>query len=276
MTDSLIKVDDDNLKKIQLEVLSSVASFCVTHDINYWLDFGTLIGAIRHKGYIPWDDDIDISMSREDYIKFTRFFNNENTRYRFMCYDIDRTWPYPFGKVLDTETVLYEPDESGYKLSINIDVFPYDEAPNSNSAKKLCKKSGRYCLFQTAKLHKGRAKGNVFRRMAVACLKVIAKLFPRDYFIKRIDRNAKKYYNCDTEYLGYICDNTKPFVFDKKIFADFIEAEFEGKAFKIPRNYDEVLHKEFGDYMQFPPASEQVSHHKFKAYIKDFNTEKGE
>ena len=79
----------DELRKIQIEILDVVVKFCDDHEINYWLDCGTLIGAIRHKGYIPWDDDIDIGMLRPDYEKFMKLFNEENTRYKFMCYELD-------------------------------------------------------------------------------------------------------------------------------------------------------------------------------------------
>ena len=100
----------DELRKIQIEILDVVSKFCDDHEINYWLDGGTLIGAVRHKGYIPWDDDIDLGMLRPDYDKFMRLFNEHNTRYKFHCIENDPKFYVPFGKVLDTETILYEPD----------------------------------------------------------------------------------------------------------------------------------------------------------------------
>lgn len=269
MNDNLIEVNDKKLREIQLEILSAVASFCESHHINYWLDFGTLIGAVRHKGYIPWDDDVDLGMMREDYIKFIELFNQENTRYKFMCYEIDKSFPYPFGKVLDTETVLYEPDERGHKLSINIDIFPYDNIPDAKTAKKLYKKRDRYSLFQVAKIHKGKAQGNFVRRFFVACLKLFVKIFPRDYFVKKIIKNAKKYSDCNTAFVGDLTGSLTNFTCDKSVFDCFLETEFEGKMFKIPRGYDELLRMVYGDYMQFPPESQRVSHHRFKAYIKE-------
>ena len=93
------EIDIDELKKIQLNILEYIDKFCKENNINYWIDCGTLLGAVRHKGYIPWDDDIDIGMLREDYIKFMNSFNNNNdSNYKFHCYELDKNWYYPYGK----------------------------------------------------------------------------------------------------------------------------------------------------------------------------------
>ena len=116
-------IDVYELKRIQLEILDNVMKFCDENDINCWLNGGTLLGAIRHKGYIPWDDDIDLGMLRKDYEKFRQLFNVNNTRYKLVCFDDDTEFLYPFGKVIDTSTILYEPDENGIKLAVNIDIL---------------------------------------------------------------------------------------------------------------------------------------------------------
>ena len=112
--------------------LKETEDFCRENNINYWLDSGTLLGAIRHGGYIPWDDDIDIGMLRPDYDRFLAMFNKFNKQYQVFSVENDINFPYPFGKVLDTHTVLYEPNEQGVKLSINIDIFVYDNAPEDD------------------------------------------------------------------------------------------------------------------------------------------------
>lgn len=108
----------DELKDRQIAILDVVDAFCRENNINYWLDSGTLLGAIRHGGYIPWDDDIDIGMLRPDYDRFLAMFNKLNKQYQVFSVENDINFPYPFGKVLDTHTVLYEPNEQGVKLSI--------------------------------------------------------------------------------------------------------------------------------------------------------------
>lgn len=260
------KLTTEELKDIQLEILDAVTGFCEKHGITYWLDFGTLIGAVRHKGYIPWDDDIDISMLREDYDKFMQLFNAENERYKFCSYETDKTFLCAFGKVLDTHTVLYEPDKTGNKLCVNIDIFPYDNVPDSKQAKKLYKKRDKYNILVTAQRHRGRAKGNLVRRFAAWAIKVFVKIFRKDSFIKKIVRNAKKFSAVQTEFVGDFMGSLTYFACDKALLKEFIDGDFEGRTYKIPKEYDKLLTMVYGDYMTPPPEAERVSHHKFEAY----------
>ena len=133
----------EELKQYQLGILKVVAEYCEGNEIKYWLDCGTLLGAVRHKGYIPWDDDIDIGMLREDYDKFIYSFNSSNERYKVYSIENNPDFYFPHAKVLDTDTVLYEPDENGLKLNINIDIFIYDNAPDDERlTKRMFKKKG--------------------------------------------------------------------------------------------------------------------------------------
>ena len=127
----------EEVKARQIQIYKTVASFCEQHNISYWIDSGSLIGTIRHKGYIPWDDDIDIGMLRPDFERMKREFNLFNDRYRFTCIDIDESSFTAYGKVLDTNTILYEPDENGYRSCINVDIFVYDNAPDNAIALKM-------------------------------------------------------------------------------------------------------------------------------------------
>lgn len=268
MCENFKQIDVNELKQIQLEILKAVAKFCEKNGINYWLDSGTLIGAVRHKGYIPWDDDIDIAMLRPDYDKFMQLFNSCNDRYKFYCYENNNEFYYPFGKVLDTNTVLYEPDKFGNKIAINIDVFVYDNAPSDpKSYKKMYKKRDKYNILEVAYKHRGKAKGGLFRRMCVGMLKLFAKMFPRDYFVKNIVKNAKTYSLESTEYVGDFTGCMTHFICNKEVFSEFIDGEFEGHTYKIPKKYDELLRLVYGNYMELPPENERKSHHRFEAYV---------
>lgn len=261
------QIEIEELKKIQLEILRHVAEFCDSHNIKYRLDFGTLIGCVRHKGYIPWDDDIDIGMLRKDYDTFMELFNKENTRYQFKSYENDKQFYFAFGKVLDTTTILYEPDETGLKLNVNIDVFPYDNV-NPKKIKKLLRVRDRCNICEVAKRRHGKPNGNIFRRFAVYILQFCVKFFKRDMFVKKIVKNAATYRNIETGYVADLSGNVTNFVCKKETFENLIEGEFEGYKFHIPKHYDELLRLIYGDYMQLPPENSRFSTHVFKAYLK--------
>ena len=97
----------EEIKKNEKEILDVVAKFCDERKIKYWIDCGTLLGAIRHKGFIPWDDDIDLGMLRPDYDRFMKEFNGYNSRYEFHCFENDSNWIRAFGRVVDTETITH-------------------------------------------------------------------------------------------------------------------------------------------------------------------------
>lgn len=118
------EVTEQGLKKTQLDILNTVATFCEKENINYVLFYGTLLGAVRHHGFIPWDDDVDIAMPREDYKRFMDSFPMD--KYLCLCNEKDRTFPYSYGKVNRLDTKLIEVSNLIYDLGINIDIFPID------------------------------------------------------------------------------------------------------------------------------------------------------
>lgn len=263
------RVYDSELKRIQLDILDNVAEFCEKNGIKYWLDSGTLIGAIRHKGYIPWDDDIDIGMLRPDFDKFMALFNESNDKYKSYCIDNNPEFYYAHGKVLDTDTVLYEPDKNGLKLCINIDIFVYDNTPDERICNKMYNIRDRYRGLHILRVFdKGTPRGGVLRKMAIRIGRVAVKMFPKNYFITKMSENSKRYSKIDTQYVGNFTAFSR-MICDKSVFASFIKGEFEGKEYMIPVGYDKWLRSFYGDYMQLPPEEKRVSHHKFEAYVKD-------
>ena len=272
------KIKIDELKKIEVEILNYVDKFCKDNNIKYWLDSGTLIGAVRHKGFIAWDDDIDIGMLREDYDKFVKIFNNENSKYKLFSPEIDNKWYFPYAKVVDTSTVLFEPNEEvGIKYSIFIDVFAFDKVPNdSKKREKLYKKRDFYkkmSVFQQfnnstitdKKLHK-------FLRNIVH---LITNVLPKGFFNRKVIQNAKKYNSSDSQIVGCLVGITKKTA-PKEYLSKFTEISFEGNKYSVPYKYDEWLKCFYGNYMILPPKSEQVTHHKFVAYHCDIKNKESE
>ena len=261
----------EELKKIQIDILDYVDDFCKKNGINYWLDCGTLLGAIRHKGYIPWDDDIDIGMLRPDYEKFIELFNHNNdSDFSFICYENDKDWVFPFGKVLNNNTVFFEPDEKhGIKSSVYIDVFPYDNAPeDKKKINRIFKKRNLYAkltkLQRFSCFYIERKNKYNFIRYP---FHIMMQIFPKDFFVKKGVELSKKYMNIQTNLVGNFTSLSKQYC-EKDVFSSFVDVEFEGKKYPAPVGYDKWLKSFYGDYMKLPPKEKQISHHRYEAYYK--------
>lgn len=257
----------EELKKIQLGILSEVHRFCKENNIAYWLTAGTLLGAVRHKGFIPWDDDIDIGMTRPNYDMFRQLFNSKQEGcYRFCCPEDDKDYSYQMGKVFDTRTILYEPNKKyGYKISVYIDVFVYDNLPDDDTQiSRLYQKRDRLKHIRT--LQKAREhKGGKVRSACLDLLRVGLQIIPGHLLAYRIATNGKQYRGAGAEYYGDLVGAYRVKI-DRKIVDTLSELAFEGKMYCVPSDYDRWLSIFFGDYMKLPPAEKRVSEHTFEAY----------
>ncbi len=259
----------EEMKQIQIHILDAVTEYCKANNINYWLDSGTLLGAIRHKGYIPWDDDIDLGMLREDYDRFIKSFNDSSDKYKVNSVEIDPLCPFPFAKVMDVDTILYEPDEKdGVKYSVSIDIFVYDNAPDDEAMVREMFARRDYCQRKQS-LQSGtiRNLGPLHKRLAKHFLFYILKLVPQNYYCRKLIENSRRYVDLSCNKVGNFTSVSKV-VADKELFSSFVEVEFEGKKYNAPVGYDEWLRLFYGNYMQLPPVEKRVSHHQFIAYHK--------
>ena len=266
------RIDTEELKKLQVDILDSFDAFCKKNSINYWLDYGTLLGAIRHKGFIPWDDDIDIAMLRKDYEKAAERFNEQSDgRYHFQTPSNDRATCYPFGKLTDTSTVLFEYGETGIETGVYIDVFVYDNSPEDTKATagifKMRDTLGRIRRLQLPM----RKELGGMKRLAYQMGSAVLKLVPRGTVNRALDRNARRFEKTDTKKVSSFADPYDPtyFCVEKSVFQDLIEVEFEGKRYPAPRKYDYWLSVLYGNYMELPPIEKRVSQHSFEAFYKD-------
>ena len=262
------EIDLSELKKIQIDILDCVVDYCEKNNINYFLACGTLLGSIRHGGYIPWDDDIDICMPRKDYNLFLNTFNSFHSRYK--CYSIENNKSFytPYAKVLDLKTILCEEGQAGAEGSINIDIFVYDNAPDDDRAvEKMFKKRDNYRTLSNCRRENNFSSYPFLKRMLLNIIHLLLLIFPKHYFIRKLSNNSKRYTNITTKRVGNFLSYSKR-VFDRHIFDSFEYGMFEGKKYRIPIGYDEYLAIFYGNYMEFPPESKRVSHHVFKAYWK--------
>lgn len=261
------KMTDSEMKQCLINNLLYFDQFCRKHNIYYVLGYGSLIGAVRHNGMIPWDDDIDILMFRSDYDKLKSLFNSYSTNnYKFIDYTFDSSYPLPFGKIVDTNTVIEE-EQFSYKITdygLYIDVFPLDKIPYE-SRNKILKKISMYQKIIAFPYYKDKI---FFKRLFKKSFAIFHLLFGLKNIIVKYDMMCQKYNN-DTTIDEYIVN--WPAYKGKEIYkySDLINGKtvkFDGINVNIPKNYDAILSKTYGDYMKIPKESDRKSRHNTKAY----------
>lgn len=261
-------------KKIQLEILSYFADFCDKNGLKYYLAYGTLLGAVRHKGFIPWDDDIDICMPMSDYEQAIKLFNSVSHQSNYeLIPPTDPIARHPYVKIIDKRTVKFETPVS-YKhghLGVDIDIFYMDGEPEDEEEFKVwCSKFTQTVRKYTNKVLK------IWHSSPKTTLKVmLLKLqspHSRDYYFEKSQALHKPYSYENSKYVGYVCgafqDNFRN-RFEKEWFSESVKLEFEGRLFNAPIDYHKVLTTLYGDYMTPPPAAAQITHHSSDSFWKD-------
>ena len=252
--------DIAELREIQLSILQHVHDFCTAHDITYFLSSGTLLGAVRHGGYIPWDDDIDIYMPRDSYERFLQEFTQQGDYMLFAPHTI-RHYYYTFAKVVDTRTLMVEDETQGYEIGVYIDVFPIDYVPDDMALRKHI--FDRKRLLYKIRRCKISHTNPLYSRTAYLCYKYLP--VSRGY----IDHLISKLI-IGKEPTATVCNMTEagPGIggcFPAEAIAQSVDIEFEGRTFKTMAGYKTYLERTYGDYMTLPPVEKRVRHH-FEAY----------
>ncbi|MBE6063506.1 MAG: LicD family protein [Clostridium butyricum] len=263
--------EDMSLKEAQLmmaDILEAIHNICEKHNIKYFLDAGTLLGAVRHQGFIPWDDDADIGMLREDYNKFIEVCKKELPKNLFLqTFETDKyydVFPVPC-KIRYNGTILFERElKDNYKMhnGVYVDIIPYDSLPKSKFVYKIQRVISFNILKSLKRISNMPDKLSFKNLFTYSFYKIVALTFPYkrrkkffDFLIKWNDVNS--------EYMGYGVDTFWfEYIYKKEYFFDLIKLNFEGKQFYAPRNYDAVLTQLYGDYMKLPPENERVWHSK--------------
>ena len=260
----------DEIKEIELSVLRHFDAFCREHNIKYFLSNGTLLGAVKYEGFIPWDDDIDVLLPRKDYDRLMEIYPKEGN-FKLLSYERDPNSVFPFAKLYDTSTVIKNQTRlKDYIYGVHIDIFPLDvlgddfvlAAKTAKKSKRLTQKLSFSVSYYT--------KGRSFLR---TCIKALCITFVslRGYkaykrkFLKQM-KNVPK--NEEGKFVGCILWSIrgKKEIFPAEIFADTVELNFEGESYPAPVGYDAYLRQLYGNYEQDPPLEKQKSHHRFAAY----------
>jgi len=261
-------IPQSEIKGMMVDILADIHDFCQKNNLRYYMAFGTLLGAVRHKGFIPWDDDIDIWLPRPDYDRFLKEYKSDY--FEAIWAGNYPGYPLDFAKVHDTRTRLVEEGGDG-NWGVFVDVFPLDGAPDEKTWKQTLKRVAlvRH-LVANQRFTRNLAfskKAGMKKNLSILAGKIAHPFLSMKKLLLWEDRAMKKNAFEDCSHVCDYTDLTAQF-FEKEIFAESVPLEFEGRRFLAPVLYDKCLTMLFGDYMTPPPPEKQVSYHGSKAYWK--------
>lgn len=246
------------LKAVELEILKEFLRVCEILNLNFYVLGGTLLGSVRHKGFIPWDDDIDIGIPREDYEKFISFGQAHLPENLFIqTFVTDLNYPANFAKIRNSNTTFVETSVRNCDMNhgIYIDIFPLDYYPDRNvfgfELKKLLLTLRISTVFTKTKM---KLKTRIVRGIACVLYPSHKKaLEKREKLFKSVKRSNLIVNNCGAW--------GKKEIVPAEWYAEGCALEFEGLTVKGPKEYDKWLTQVYGAYMQFPPEEKRVAHH---------------
>lgn len=262
----------NEIKQIELNILEKFHNFCNENNLRYYLAYGTLLGAIRHKGFIPWDDDIDVVMPRPDYEKFINLTAEKgiSEMYNTVLYkNCKNKSIYPFAKVIDSTTLVYEHGKSKKDISgIWIDVFPLDGYPEDKNIglmlfERNMKLRHMQDIITTSPFSK---KQNLIKKIVKSVIRVFLKIYGLNRILDKMDETVQTYdFESSKLCSDILWGESSIAVFDKSKLEPYELVDFEGKKFRMPCCWKDFLELNYGDYMQLPPENQRITHG-FEAY----------
>lgn len=241
-----------------LNILLALDKVSREHGLRYSISFGTMLGAVRHGGFIPWDDDLDISMPRPDYEVLIAHSSEWLPKpYEFVCAENDPTYPLPFGKIQDASTTLIERRHLYYLGGVYIDVFPEDGYPDSAIGRRMQRLRYDYLKKVLYFIHRDPYRHG---HGPASWLPLLARRFYTMDGVQRRLRRVMTRYSYDDSRLA--CSYTESYdkISDKKLLATYAPYTFEGHTVQGVADYDRYLSLYYGDYMTLPPEDRRVQH----------------
>lgn len=266
--DGYRRLSEEEIKEVELGVMDYIHNLCQKENINYSLAYGTLLGAVRHKGYIPWDDDVDISLKRDEYDKLYQAVLRDNDPiYKVVSWENDARYPYPFYRVYDARTV-YENNyiENDIDLGICVDVFPFDYYADVNKEMAKLDTYRRLSVYTLYGIHsKNAGLKNIIRYLLVLVFR-LTRVRTWNKKMNDLSMQAK-----DNDSIDYLMENKKTSTkFEKTLLDKVMDSPFEDRTYKIPEAFHQILSAIYGDdFMEIPPVEKRVKHDDFVAYIKE-------
>ena len=256
------------LQKCQLEILDILTQTLDKNGFTYWLAYGTVIGAVRHKGFIPWDDDIDICMPIDEYDRFAEIANDILPQgYFYQDKNTDKEYPYTFAKIRKDNTLFVQKPVAKYNMhhGVYVDIFPMIGVPDEKIKQKILLKKllylGKIAIAPTFQYSETTQKGK--KKYMAKVLMILHSFIGEKILNKEIMKLSHKY-DCKKSHSWIEPLGGETYVINKNVFNDekgFTMMIFEDKEYKCPERTDEYLKKIYGDYMQLPQEDKRISHH---------------
>ena len=243
----------EELKQVIRDNLQAFHNFCEKNNLTYYLSDGTLLGAIRHQGMIPWDDDADVCMPRKDYNRLLELSGELPKPYKLGHFTLDPYYIYPFIKFMDSNTEIIEYfGEGSYKAGVWVDIFPLDGTYKSIRVRKL-----HYALVR----NKTSTIRYWLKKIIKPILYSIIRAIPKSFIFNQMDFIAKHVSYDRTNVVGnlYTMIGIKA-SHKKEWFEEKQLVDFDGYKFFSPKGYDGYLTNLYGDYMTPPPPKERQTH----------------
>ena len=262
-----------------LEVLKQLTALCDAQGWKYFLTYGSMLGAVRHKGIIPWDDDIDIMMPRPDYEALRDYFaRNKDGLHPLKLFEKTAVPEYPhmIARVSDQRYHLVFDNEKDYGIGLFVDIYPLDGVGNDyGRAVKMVQRTKRIAslCFLTGRKSFGMDNTHSTLKMLIKFPAFCwAKLWGNRHYINKLEKLSRTYDYNESKYIACASWPAGPKagkerdVFEKAVFEELIEVPFEDTTMKIPAAYDAFLSRTYGDYMQCPPGDKRTTNHTYDAY----------
>jgi len=265
-------INIDEMKRIEVDILRQVVKMCTNHGLKYYIVGGTLLGAVRHHGFIPWDDDIDIALPRPDYEKLEHICRRElPPRYKFINFKDDPRLPYNFSKVIDTQTVLIEEvrKASQLRLGVFVDIFPFDGVPRNRLVKAVHMQTVQLLrtLLLLSSLDLSAKKRSLPRRVVLKIVQFLLCPHALEFVHWALEKLASRYgFGSSDEICNYMGAWGKREVFRGEWLGEGVTLSFEGLLLNGVSQYDEYLTHLYGDYLSLPPVEQRRSHHLYRVW----------
>lgn len=260
------------MQQITTVILREFDRFCNENNLTYFVGYGTLLGAVRHGGFIPWDDDIDILMPRADYERLKDFsYIDSGKRYILTGAHNREGWPYAFSKCIDSSTELDETRFNSGTIGVYIDIFPLDGMPSGKVARKLRLKHIYLWHYLLNTLQKKDLSGGGLKSAVKKLMRPFAKRLGTKKIIDKLERLAQKNPFESSEWAGsqMICVYGERECMRREWFVGRERHVFGDIEVWIPSEYDKILTALYHDYMQLPPKEQRVARHTYMVKFKD-------